>query len=427
MSEKKGLVPRLRFPEFREAGEWEEKPLEGIGEFTGGGTPSRSNDSFWKGNIPWVSSSDISEDSIHEIKISRFITPEALKNSATKLVPKNSILLVSRVGVGKLAITKSSVCTSQDFTNLTPWNDNLEFLGYLLASNRSVLESFGQGMAIKGFTKEDISKLAVYLPNLKEQRKIAACLSSLDALITAQADKLDALKTHKKGLMQQLFPREGETVPRLRFPEFREAGEWEETTLGQHLSRQPEYGINAPAVAYHEKLPVYLRITDISDDGQIRQDQKVSVAKNVTDQNYLEEGDIVLARTGASVGKAYKYRKKDGRLVFAGFLIRIRPDENKLDSELLYQFLSTEKYWRWVAFISARSGQPGINGKEYASLPFQIPPTLDEQQKIAACLSSLDTLITAQADKLDALKLHKKGLMQQLFPVASATEEEPTP
>ncbi|WP_006788494.1 restriction endonuclease subunit S [Thiorhodospira sibirica] len=207
-----GLVPRLRFPEFQDAGEWEEKPLEEIGEFTGGGTPSRSNDSFWKGNIPWVSSSDISEDSIHEIKISRFITSEALKRSATKLVPKNRILLVSRVGVGKLAIMKSSVCTSQDFTNFTPCNDNLEFIGYLLASNRSVLEKFSQGMAIKGFTKDDISKLAVYLPKLKEQQKIADCLSSLDALITAQADKLDALKLHKKGLMQQLFPRpEAET------------------------------------------------------------------------------------------------------------------------------------------------------------------------------------------------------------------------
>ncbi|MBK1706093.1 restriction endonuclease subunit S [Halochromatium glycolicum] len=205
-------------------------------------------------------------------------------------------------------------------------------------------------------------------------------------------------------------------VPRLRFPEFREAGEWEETTLGQNLSRQPEYGINAPAVTYSDELPTYLRITDISDDGQIRQDQKVSIAKKITDENYLNAGDIVLARTGTSVGKAYKYRNEDGRLVFAGFLIRVRPDKSKINSELLFQFLSTGKYWRWVAFTSTRSGQPGINGTEYASLPIQLPPTLKEQEKIAACLSSLDTLIAAQAEKLNALKAHKKGLMQQLFP-----------
>ncbi len=207
MGEKQALIPRLRFPEFRDAGEWRKTQLGALGEFTGGGTPSKSKDSFWKGSIPWVSSSDISEDSIYEIRISRFITEDALKNSATKLVPENSILLISRVGVGKLAITKTSVCTSQDFTNLTPCNDNLEFLGYFLKANTHALEGLGQGMAIKGFTKEDISKLIVSLPDLDEQQKIADCLSSLDELIVAQAKKVDALKTHKKGLMQRLFPR----------------------------------------------------------------------------------------------------------------------------------------------------------------------------------------------------------------------------
>ncbi|MDP3915852.1 MAG: restriction endonuclease subunit S [Bacteroidota bacterium] len=199
-------VPKLRFAEFRDDGEWEEKQLGNLGEFTGGGTPSKANDSFWKGSIPWVSSSDIFEDSIHQIKISRFITEEALKDSATKLVPENSILIVSRVGVGKLAITKQPVCTSQDFTNFTPDIDNLMFLAYILKSHSKTLLKYSQGMAIKGFTKDDISKLNLFIPHLPEQQKIADCLSSLDELIAAQSQKLDALKTHKKGLMQGLFP-----------------------------------------------------------------------------------------------------------------------------------------------------------------------------------------------------------------------------
>lgn len=210
-------------------------------------------------------------------------------------------------------------------------------------------------------------------------------------------------------------------VPKLRFPEFQNSGAWIIYPLGKCLSRHPEYGINAPAVPYSEDLPTYLRITDISDDGRIRQDQRVSVAKPVTSENYLEEGDIVLARTGASVGKAYKYRAKDGRLVFAGFLIRVRPDEEKLSSELLFQFLSTDQYWRWVDVSSARSGQPGINGNEYALLPIPLPPTFPEQLKIADCLSSLDGLISAQSQKIEALKTHKKGLMQNLFPRVGRT------
>ena len=148
----------------------------------------------------------------------------------------------------------------------------------------------------------------------------------------------------------------------------------------------------------------------------------LKAAKEVTEDNYLTEGDIALARTGASVGKSYKYRVEDGELVFAGFLIRVKPNETKLNSEFLSQFLSTEQYWKWVIFSSARSGQPGINGKEYASMPLPLPPSLEEQQKIADCLTSLDNRISAQTQKIEALKLHKKGLMQGLFPAAA----EPT-
>jgi type I restriction enzyme S subunit len=205
-------------------------------------------------------------------------------------------------------------------------------------------------------------------------------------------------------------------VPKLRFPEFKKDGEWKEKKLGDCLLAHPDYGINAPAVPYSSHLPTYLRITDISEEGHFLARNKVSVEKEVSENNYLQRGDIVIARTGASVGKSYEYRTEDGELVFAGFLIRVRPDENKLNAELLFQYLSSQKYWSWVSFTSMRSGQPGINGNEYASLPIPLPKSLPEQQKIASCLSSLDGLITAENQKLEALKAHKKGLMQQLFP-----------
>lgn len=115
-------------------------------------------------------------------------------------------------------------------------------------------------------------------------------------------------------------------IPVLRFPEFENDGSWKKTELGKYLLKHPEYGIGAATVPYSENLPTYLRITDISITGKFRKDGKVSVAEKVTEDNYLEEGDIVFARTGASVGKSYKYRVEDGKLVFAGFLIRVTPD-----------------------------------------------------------------------------------------------------
>lgn len=199
-------VPKRRFEEFKDSGEWEEKAIGELGYFTGGGTPSKADESYWNGNIPWISSSDIEDESITRISMSRFITEEALKDSATKKVPPNSILLVSRVGVGKLAISNEAICTSQDFTSLTPNTDDVYFLAYLLKSKKERLLGFSQGMAIKGFTKDDISNLIILLPSKNEQQKIASCLSSLDELITAQAEKIEQLKMHKKGLMQGLFP-----------------------------------------------------------------------------------------------------------------------------------------------------------------------------------------------------------------------------
>jgi type I restriction enzyme S subunit len=265
----------------------------------------------------------------------------------------------------------------------------------------------------------DVGSMKAYrtlYPSKAEQQKIAECLRSVDELIAAQARKVAALKTHKKGLMQQLFPREGETRPRLRFPEFQDAGEWDDAPMGTLLMSSPDYGVNAAAVPFSDQLPKYLRITDISADGRYLPEKQVSVNLEATDWNYLDEGDIVLARTGASVGKSYQYRKEDGRLVFAGFLIRVKPHPKKLVSSFLANFLVTGKFWKWVAVNSARSGQPGINSTEYSSLTIPLPPTLREQHRLATCLSSLDTLITAETQKLETLKTHKKGLMQQLFP-----------
>jgi type I restriction enzyme S subunit len=211
-------------------------------------------------------------------------------------------------------------------------------------------------------------------------------------------------------------------VPKLRFPEFRGTEGWEGAQLGTLLKKNPDYGVNAAAVPFTERLPQYLRITDISEDGTYLREKKVSVDLEPTEEIFLEEGDIVLARTGASVGKSYRYRKEDGQLVFAGFLIRVSPNPKRLDPAYLANFLTTNQYWKWVQVTSARSGQPGINSAEYASLAIPLPADFAEQQKIADCLSSVDDLIAAQAQKLNALKTHKKGLMQQLFPREGETQ-----
>lgn len=186
-------------------GEWSETTLGQTGKFIGGGTPSKENNEFWEGSIPWISSSDLTEESIFKINITRYISSDGLNQSATKLVPANSILIVSRVGVGKVAITPHEICTSQDFTNLALTDGNSIFFAYLIKSLTPYLLEMNQGTSIKGFVKEDLSNLEILVPCLEEQTKIANFLSSIDQKIEVVVHQIEQAKTWKKGLLQQMF------------------------------------------------------------------------------------------------------------------------------------------------------------------------------------------------------------------------------
>ena len=190
--------------------------------------------------------------------------------------------------------------------------------------------------------------------------------------------------------------------------------EWEVKSLEDLCHNTGDYGINAPAVPYSEDLPTYLRITDIDNWGKFIKDDKVSVDNPNSLQYVLKDGDIVFARTGATVGKTYLYDSNDGRLVYAGFLIRFTPNTNKVVPYYIKTYTETSAYWNWVRIISQRSGQPGINSVEYGSLKLAVPP-MGEQRKIAEILGVWDEAIEKQSRLIEKLELRKRALMQRLL------------
>ena len=191
--------------------------------------------------------------------------------------------------------------------------------------------------------------------------------------------------------------------------------DWELQHLGQCLTSPPDYGIGAASVPFDSRYPAYLRITDITEDGKFSESTRNSVAHPASSQYLLNDGDIVFARTGASVGKSYLYDQKDGALVFAGFLIRVHPDPEKLVPLYLWSFAQTRPFWNWVKTNSVRSGQPGINGREYASLPIPIPPTPKEQELIANALDDTNALIESLENLIAKKREIQKGAMQELL------------
>lgn len=262
------------------------------------------------------------------------------------------------------------------------------------------------GTSFPAISAKDLSNVLIKLPTLPEQQKIATILSSWDRAIAKQEQLITAKQEFKKGLMQLLLP------GKKRFEGFE--GEWESKTLNECCSVKGKYGINAAAVPYKTELPRYLRITDIDDSGNYSPEKEVSVDDPTWSEYVLEDGDIVFARTGNTTGKTYLYDSADGELVFAGFLIKFKPDPRKLNPYFLKYFTNSTAYWKWVEVMSVRSGQPGINSNEYGKLNIKLP-SLTEQQKIASVLSAADKEIGLLQSELARLRGQKRGLMQVLL------------
>ena len=197
-------------------------------------------------------------------------------------------------------------------------------------------------------------------------------------------------------------------VPNLRFPEFE--GEWEKTTFG-NIATGFDYGMNAAAKSYDGENK-YIRITDINESSSTYDDKDIVSPDGTLSDNYqVKERDILLARTGASTGKTYLYRKSDGKLYYAGFLIRANVTTH--NPYFVFSQLHTHRYWRWVSIMSARSGQPGINSQEYSSFPV-FTTSIQEENKIAKLLSLLDERISTQNKIIDKLQSLIKGIMVEL-------------
>ena len=273
-------------------------------------------------------------------------------------------------------------------------------------------KSKDESTGLPSLSKQAINETKIWVPSGAEQRAIGAFFSRLDDLITLHQRKYDKLVILKKSMLEKMFPKDGESVPEIRFAGFTDP--WEQRKLGD-VASSFDYGLNAAATEYDGQNK-YLRITDIDDETHefSKSDLTTPLADLAMSADYLlKEGDLLFARTGASVGKTYLYRQFDGMVYFAGFLIRARIGEGA-DPEFAYQATLTDAYKKYVAITSQRSGQPGVNAQEYADYQLMLP-SKTEQQQIGMTLRSLDDLITLHQRKLELLQNIKKSLLDKMF------------
>ena len=259
---------------------------------------------------------------------------------------------------------------------------------------------------------ENALKGPVCFPSRIEQESISAFFSVLDNLITLHQRKFEKLTNVKKSMLEKMFPQNGCSYPEIRFKGFTDA--WEQRKLSE-MCGTFEYGLNAAAKEFDGKNK-YIRITDIDDASReflLSDLSSPDICLDGMSKYLLSSGDIVFARTGASVGKTYIYRENDGIVYFAGFLIRAKVNQDN-DAEFVFQSTLSPSYEKYIRITSQRSGQPGVNAQEYGEYDL-FAPSKEEQQRIGHFLRGIDNLITLHQRELEKLQNIKKSMLEKMF------------
>ena len=431
------LVPKMRFPEFRKAKGWTGEKLGSKTNKVGSGiTPTGGDKNYKLSGRPFVRSQNIGWGVLLLDDVA-FIDEETHNSfSSTQINVSDVLLNITGASIGRSAVADAKIKdgnVNQHVCIIRVKPDELSpyFLNQYLISHdgQKQIDSFQAGGNRQGLNFEQIRSFLVPLPAVfAEQQKIAECLSSVDELIAAQARKLDALKTHKKGLMQQLFPREGETQPRLRFPEFQNAGEWEQSPLSKFIllldaGVSVNSGDSRPANMTEFGV---LKTSAITKGRFDAEENKVVLAES--ELSRLKEpvtgGTIIMCRknTPALVGANAYVEASHENLFLPDLLWAAKPRE-KVSMRFLAFILGSDKGRAALSKLAKGSSASMSNITKPEVLAFSVmAPSPAEQKRIASCLTSLDDLITAETQKHAALKTHKKGLMQQLFPSPEEVE-----
>ncbi|MBM9548052.1 restriction endonuclease subunit S [Leptospira sp. 201903074] len=407
----KQMVPELRFPEFAHSGDWENTFLGKLCSITTGKLDA--NAMIPNGKYRFYTCA----------KDFYYINDFAFDTDA---------LLISGNGanVGYIHHYKGKFNAYQRTYVLDKFSQDIIYIKYFLDSNLSKRISTEKKEGNTPYiVMAALTEMNVTLPSLPEQQKIADCLSSLDNVISLESQKLQSLQSYKKGLLQNLFPREGETVPKLRFPEFVGKGDWEERKLGEvytfivtnSLSRDQLNYSNGEFknIHYGDIHTKFSTLFDITKEivPYVNQGEAFNKIKTRT---ICEAGDIIIADASedlADIGKSIEIVHLNNEKLISGLhTIHARPVKEKFVIGFGGYLFKSPKIRSQIQRIAQGAKVLGISASKLSLIPISFP-SLPEQQKVADCLSSVDALIQEQSERVEGLKSHKKGLLQGLFPV----------
>lgn len=415
-TENKKYIPALRFPEFQNDKEWKTDAMETIFDIKNGYTPSKSNPSFWdNGTIPWFRMEDIRKNG-HILSDSiQHVTPAAVKNAG--LFPAYSIIVATTATIGEHALIIVDSLANQRFAFLTKRKsfdnklDMMYFHYFMFIIDEWCKRNTNAG-GLLSVNMDSFKKLTIPYPSsLSEQKKIADCFVSIDKEIDATKRKLELLKEHKKGLMQRLFPAKGKTTPEIRFPEFQNDGEWQIVSLGEITSV-----VNRRNKS-NRSLPIY---SINNAEGFVPQSQQFagmdSEARGYDISAYKIIGKHTFAYNPARINVGsigYSGELKD--ILISSLYVCFKAVEN-VDDDFLMCFFNSYIFNQAVDSNVEGGIRSYLFYENFSRISIAIP-SLYEQKRIASCVTSIEDMIKKSNEQISLLETHKKGLLQQLFPM----------
>ncbi len=372
-----------------------------ICEVQAGGTPSRNKKEFWvQGNIPWVKIKDINSKYIS--KVEEHITELGLQFSSAKLFSRGTILYTIFATIGEVAILDIDAATNQAIAGLHLKSEKVlkEYLYFFLLSIKNRVKNDSRGVAQNNINLTYLKNIGVPIVENSIQQEICNNLTKINQIITLRNQQLIELSNLVKSRFNEMF---GDPV----FNEMR----WRRCKLKDISVEKLAYGSGASAIDFSGLR--YIRITDIDECGNLKIDKK---SPSHYDEKYLlNTGDILFARSGATVGKTFLYSKeKYGPAQYAGYLIRLIPNLSLVNPVFVYHFTNTKFYNDFITKVQNTVAQPNINAKQYGELDFILPP-LSLQNEFADFVAQVDKSQLAIQKSLEELETLKKSLMQEYF------------
>ena len=380
---------------------WKTVKLGDIFEITSGGTPSKMHPEYYEnGTIYWVKTGDLKGKYL--ISVPSLITEDGLKNSSAKIFPVGTILLAMYgATIGACSILKVEAATNQACAAFLPNEDiDKSYFYYFLCSKKEEFIKLGVGGAQPNISAAILKNVKISLPPIEEQKRIADILDKANSLIDLRKQQLEKMDLLIKSKFIDMF---GDPVTNSKG--------WEVKSLKDIALGKLSYGSGASATEYDLNVR-YIRITDINEKGCLN-DFKVS-PNEISDEYILREGDILFARSGATVGKTFRYSEKYGKCIYAGYLIRLVPNQKIVLPDYIYYLTKTDYYLSFVQQSMKTVAQPNINAQQYGALQIPIPPIFLQNQ-FAAFVEQVEKQKAVMQQSLEKMETNYKALMQEYF------------